>query len=214
LENPASSISSNRKTKYVRNRHELEENARIALLQSFSSKSSSQVTNSLTIALIIFAFVTAFEPFKDFMGNRVLLKLNDWTFSSSMLCNIIFWVLLSFIVAFGLRIVSRILYWSILSGVVLTADMASVETMKAHEEKSRNKAAEKKLKEMGYLLQERELDSPPFYMARLSLACRDWYEVTYKKRLISLSYYGRKEILIVVSLISVVPNVLILLKIF
>lgn len=53
-------------------KEDLEMKARIALLNHYSSKSSNQVRNVLTIALGFFALVTAIEPLKLLFGDGAI----------------------------------------------------------------------------------------------------------------------------------------------
>lgn len=201
--------------KNTSNKDELELNARDALLQHFSSKSSNQVTNSLTIALIFFAFVMAIEPLKNLFGNWVIFSLNSWSFSSLMLCNILFAILLALIVALGFRTLSRLLYWAVLTGFVLEVEMASIERITEYTKSYRDEVLEERLKKWGYLQKKPELDSASWFMARLSLACYDRYRATYPKSLRNaIRYYGRKEFAGVILLISLVSTGLILWQSF
>jgi hypothetical protein len=89
---------------------ELEQDARIALLQHYSSKSSNQVTSALTIALIFFAFITAFDTL-----NRILGSWATFVFSLAI----------ASFVALGVHTVIRLLYWGKLAGYAYSADFVT-----------------------------------------------------------------------------------------
>lgn len=86
----------------------LEQEARIALLQHFSSKSSNQVTNALTIALVFFAFIAALDALKSFIGNWLPL---------------FFGLTIVFLFALAVHTVNRLLYWGTLASYVLKSSL-------------------------------------------------------------------------------------------
>jgi hypothetical protein len=90
----------------------LDQEARIALLQHFSSKSSNQATIIFTIALIFFAFV------------QTLQYVKGWSYWESTLYESLSLALIAFLV---IRAIGRIHYWSKLAGSVLAVVPKSPE---------------------------------------------------------------------------------------
>ena len=98
------------KQNFNRSSGELEQDARIALLQHYSSKSSNEVTNALTIALIFFAFVAALEA---------LTKIPaDWAV-------FIFAIVFIPLAALMVHTVLRLLYWGTLAGHAIGSEFVS-----------------------------------------------------------------------------------------
>ena len=116
---------------------ELEQEARIALLQHFSSKSSDQVKNCLTIALGFFSFITAIVPIRTLFGEGSIPFLNG--VSSKMLCDIFTAFILSSFVALSVHTLSRLFYWGDLATSVLSCEMASPQRMMKFEAENAKK---------------------------------------------------------------------------
>lgn len=90
---------------------ELKQDVRIALLQHFSSKSSNQVTNALTLALVFLTFVTAMNSVGELFVNWQIFRLFGWSFTLNKVLHLFFAILLALFVSLGTRIIARLLYW-------------------------------------------------------------------------------------------------------
>ena len=106
-------------------REELEQDARVALLQHYSSKSSNQVTNALTIALVFFAFVAAIDTLKSIM--------DKWFPLFSGLMVVLF-------LALAVHTANRVLYWGNLASYVLKSDFISPDALKLRYQESETHA--------------------------------------------------------------------------
>jgi hypothetical protein len=150
-------------------KEELEQEARIALLSHYSSKSNNQVTNILTIALSFFALVTAIEPLRTFFG-----EVSIPNFPSAILCDIFIALIVSGLIAFGLHSFVRLRFYGELATFVLFCEMASTERTEeywADHEKNQKydeKKVKEKMKKMHYS-EDGSLDSPSMYMRRLNV---------------------------------------------
>ena len=98
---------------------ELEQEARIALLQHYSAKSSNQVTNALTIALAFFAFVQTVETANSLFGS--------WTPTIIIL-------ILALFTALTVHTVYRVLYYGRLATYAQFSDFATPEILEKKEE--------------------------------------------------------------------------------
>jgi phosphotransferase system glucose/maltose/N-acetylglucosamine-specific IIC component len=205
----------------VTKEEELEQEARIALLNHYSSKSSNQVTNCLTIALIFFAFVTAIEPLRTLFGDGNI----SWLFglSDKVLCDIFIAFILSALMTVGVHTLLRLFYWGELASLILTCKMAS-QTRAANrwdqiakQSKYVKSKVQEKTEKWGYSANESP-DSISTYMNRLSLGCWDIYnalyltksEEPYHRRRISLRFARWKEA-IIAGLVSFVIIICIIL---
>jgi hypothetical protein len=153
-------------------REEREQEARIALLQHFSSKSNNQVTSALTIALLFFAFIQSANLIRAIIGNWSMPTLFG-SVSSKTICDLLFATLLSFFVALSVRTISRLLYWGELAGLVLDVELAPTSRMN----QKWSKDLESRLKDRGYHPENRVISSMSLYIARLSRSCYDLYEL-------------------------------------
>lgn len=97
-----------------------EQEARIALLQHYSSKSSMQVTNILTVALGFFAFVTSIGTLNNF--------LNSYTVIFSEL-------VLGLFVALVVHSGFRLLYWGGLADKAISSDFSSPQRLSDSEKR-------------------------------------------------------------------------------
>jgi hypothetical protein len=173
---------------------DLEQEARIALLQHFSSKSSNQVTSALTIALIFFAFATAIEPVKSLFGNWSIPFL--WSFSSKILCEVFFAIILSALVALAFRTFTRLLFWGELSGLILDCEAASEKRILEvwsdvkREQKNMKENIEEKMKVLGYSGNHLP-GSIPTHIPRLTQGCSDLYSSKFLTK--SKKPYSRKR---------------------
>ncbi|MGD0644046.1 MAG: hypothetical protein ABSA75_03980 [Candidatus Bathyarchaeia archaeon] len=94
---------------------ELEQEARIALLQHYSSKSSNEATNTLTIALVFFAFISALATLRTIPGNWVI-------FISALV--------LASLIALTVHTALRLLYWGTLAGYAVQVDFITLKRLK------------------------------------------------------------------------------------
>ena len=91
-------------------RLELEQEARIALLQHFSSKSTSQATIILTTVLAFFAFVQTLQLIEKWLEWQVLLY-ESW--------------ILALLIFVGVRAVGRLIRWGMLADRILKVKLGS-----------------------------------------------------------------------------------------
>ena len=96
------------------NNGECEQDARIALLQHYSSKSSNQVTSGLTYALVLFAFVASIDT---------LRSIGAWLPFLSVL------VIIS-LVALTVHTAFRLFYWGDLAGYATSVDFVTTDYLK------------------------------------------------------------------------------------
>jgi phosphotransferase system glucose/maltose/N-acetylglucosamine-specific IIC component len=187
---------------------ELEQEARIALLNHFSSKSSNQVTNGLTIALGFFAFIMAIEPLRTLFGEGNSLLLIG--VPSKMICDIFIAFILFSLIAVGVHTLLRLFYWGELASLILSCEMASRErTVKqwaeiAKEPKQIKENVIEKMRRRGYS-GNKSPDSISMYMNRLTIGCSDLYgskyltksKEPYHRRRFSFRYARWRESIIV-----------------
>jgi hypothetical protein len=100
---------------------ELEQEARTALLQHYSSKSSNQATNALTVALAFFTFIESIETSSHFF--------RSWT-------PIFLFLAFGLFVSLSFHIIYRALYYGKLADYAQTADFVTPEYLQLEEQKS------------------------------------------------------------------------------
>ena len=180
-------------------REELEQRARIALLNHYSSKSSNQVTTVLTIALGFFALITTIEPLRTLFGEGSIPFLRGVPIK--MLSDVFVAFILSLLMVVGVRAVLRLFFYGELASLVLSCEMASRErTLKVWAEnenaaKYKTKKVVDKMKNLGYSGNVSP-DSIAMYMSRVTIGCSDLYcskyltesEEPYRLRWLSFRY--------------------------
>jgi hypothetical protein len=144
-----------------------EQDARIALLQHYSSKSTNQGVMILTSAILLFAFFQATSELSKFAPN---LNTTEIEISSAMF----FWLVLSFL----LRSMGRLILWGELAGAALYAKMLS-------EKEVSNTIPSRLYDELKKESNKRNISFPePVYtdLIRLSVACRIYAQCSIRSR--------------------------------
>jgi len=106
----------------------LEQEARVALLQHFSSKSTNQTTIILTVVLAFFAFFQTLQLTKDWP---------EWTrnlYDSLVLTSLVF---------IALRACGRLIFWGKLAGLILVIKPLDEKIVKQKIESSEKESTEK-----------------------------------------------------------------------
>lgn len=151
-----------------------EQEARIALLQHFSSKSSNQTANALTLSLVFLAFVGSLDIFGKVLGNW---QIGISFLLSRLLFSIFCAVSITSFLLFGIHTIYRLIYWGYLADAISAVEMRSSEKIleSFSEDVIKNSEFHKRLKEQQlYSVMESSSDLTSAYLLGLSDASSGW----------------------------------------